>query len=323
MSQLLGFLATAYGVFAGAGRAPASAADAHAARLMRRLSPLLRGVRRRLRNLAAVRAQRRQHPLDRRGLGRTALRRPDARRRTLTPRLTPSPCKLGELRPVLTRAARRVPSRPPARRCAIELVESCPSGRRGGAFCRRGRGSRRTDRRCARHESWNPPMCMDLWLCEPRSGSGRRRNECWSRPPGAPLTDLEARSCRHPVSAGRAVGLSSTFPLVFAASVVPRGAAFGIAFGVSGGVAAVVAIIRDQERALTVFAALLPAAIAVALVLAEWITEPVSALQSRRAGRHHPRIDLLPALSSRRVSRSETRPSSGARSQAGRLASRF
>lgn len=91
--------------------------------------------------------------------------------------------------------------------------------------------------------------------------------------PGARLN--RPRSTILPTSSlGRwAVGLSSGFfPLVFAASVVPRGAAFGIAFGVSGGVAAVVAIIRDRERALTVFAALLPAAIAVAIVLAEWIT---------------------------------------------------
>ena len=91
--------------------------------------------------------------------------------------------------------------------------------------------------------------------------------------PGARLNRPRSRIL--PTSSlGRwAVGLSSGFfPLVFAATVVPRGAAFGMAFGVSGGAAAVVAMIRDRERALTVFAALLPAAIAVAFVLAEWIT---------------------------------------------------
>jgi len=70
-----------------------------------------------------------------------------------------------------------------------------------------------------------------------------------------------------------AVGLAAAFlPLVFAAALVPRAAALGFASGVAASVAALVAIIRDRERALTVFAALVPVAIAVAFVLAELIT---------------------------------------------------
>jgi hypothetical protein len=70
-----------------------------------------------------------------------------------------------------------------------------------------------------------------------------------------------------------AVGLATSFfALVFAATVVPRGAALGFVCGLAGGVAALMAIVRDRERAVTVFAALLPLAIAVAFVLAELIT---------------------------------------------------
>ena len=70
----------------------------------------------------------------------------------------------------------------------------------------------------------------------------------------------------------RAVGLAAVFfPLLLAASVVPREAALGFACGLAGGAAALVAIVRDQERAVTVFAALVPVAIAVAFVLAELI----------------------------------------------------
>jgi hypothetical protein len=69
-----------------------------------------------------------------------------------------------------------------------------------------------------------------------------------------------------------AVGLGAVFfPLVFAASVVPRGAALGFACGLAGGAAALLAIVRDRERAVTVFTALVPWAIAVAFVLAELI----------------------------------------------------
>jgi hypothetical protein len=66
-----------------------------------------------------------------------------------------------------------------------------------------------------------------------------------------------------------AVGLAAAFfPLVFAAAVVPRGAALGFVCGLAGGAAALVAIVRDRERAVIVFAALAPLAIAVAFLLA-------------------------------------------------------
>ena len=70
-----------------------------------------------------------------------------------------------------------------------------------------------------------------------------------------------------------AVGLAIVFfPLVFAADLVPRGAALGVVCGVAAGVAALLAIVRDRERAVSVFAALVPLAIGVAFVLAEVIT---------------------------------------------------
>lgn len=69
-----------------------------------------------------------------------------------------------------------------------------------------------------------------------------------------------------------AVGLAAFFPLVFAAAVVPRGAALGFVCGLAGGAAALVAIVRDRERAVTVFAALAPLVAAVAFVLAESIS---------------------------------------------------
>jgi hypothetical protein len=70
-----------------------------------------------------------------------------------------------------------------------------------------------------------------------------------------------------------AVGLAAAFfPFVFAAAVVPTGAAIGFVCGLAGGVAALMAIIRDRERALTVFVALAPLVIAVAFLLVELIT---------------------------------------------------
>jgi hypothetical protein len=67
-----------------------------------------------------------------------------------------------------------------------------------------------------------------------------------------------------------AVVLAAAFlPLVFAAAVVPRGAAIGLLCGLAGGVAALVAIVRDRERAVTVYLALAPLAVAVAFLLAE------------------------------------------------------
>ena len=70
-----------------------------------------------------------------------------------------------------------------------------------------------------------------------------------------------------------AVGLAAGFlPLVFAAPVVPLAAALGFFCGLVGGLAAFMAIFRDRERAVTVFAALVPVGIAVAFVFAELIT---------------------------------------------------
>jgi hypothetical protein len=70
-----------------------------------------------------------------------------------------------------------------------------------------------------------------------------------------------------------AVGLAATFfPFVFVAAVLPRGAAIGFVSALAGGVAALMAIVRDRERALTVFVALVPLAVAVAFLLVELIS---------------------------------------------------
>jgi hypothetical protein len=67
-----------------------------------------------------------------------------------------------------------------------------------------------------------------------------------------------------------AVGLTAAFfPLVFAAAVVPGAAALGLGCGIAGGVVAVIAIVRDYDRALTVFAGLVPFVIGLAFMLAE------------------------------------------------------
>jgi hypothetical protein len=69
-----------------------------------------------------------------------------------------------------------------------------------------------------------------------------------------------------------AVGLAAAFfALVFAAFVVPRGAAVGLVCGLAAGVAALSAVIRGHERAVSVFAALVPLLIAVGFVLAQLI----------------------------------------------------
>ncbi|HSP72111.1 MAG TPA: hypothetical protein VLN26_07080 [Gaiellaceae bacterium] len=52
-------------------------------------------------------------------------------------------------------------------------------------------------------------------------------------------------------------------------SVLPGGAALAFASGLAGGVLALVAILRRGERALTVFAAVLPLAFVVLFVAAE------------------------------------------------------
>ena len=58
---------------------------------------------------------------------------------------------------------------------------------------------------------------------------------------------------------------------MFLAGVVPRSAALAFVCGLAGGLAALAAVVRDRERAVTVFAALVPLAIAVAFALAELI----------------------------------------------------
>ena len=69
-----------------------------------------------------------------------------------------------------------------------------------------------------------------------------------------------------------AVGLAAAFfPLVFSAGLVPLAAALGIVCGVAGGALALVAIIRDGDRAVTVFAGFLPLVIALAFVLVQVI----------------------------------------------------
>lgn len=67
-----------------------------------------------------------------------------------------------------------------------------------------------------------------------------------------------------------AVGLAAAFfPLVFSAALVPRAAALGFVCALAGGAAGLVAIVRDRDRSVTVFGALMPLAIAVAFLLAE------------------------------------------------------
>jgi hypothetical protein len=92
--------------------------------------------------------------------------------------------------------------------------------------------------------------------------------------PGSPVKHRPTVTVLPTTDLGRwAVGLAALFfALVLAASVVPRGAALGMACGLAGGVAALMAIVRDGERALSVFAALVPVAIAVAFVLADLIS---------------------------------------------------
>jgi hypothetical protein len=80
------------------------------------------------------------------------------------------------------------------------------------------------------------------------------------RLPILPTTDL-----------GRwAVGLAAAFlPLVFAP--LPRAAGVGLLCAVAGGLAASVAIVRDGERGVLAFVALVPFAIATAFGIAQLI----------------------------------------------------
>ena len=89
--------------------------------------------------------------------------------------------------------------------------------------------------------------------------------------PGSPA-DARPRITILPTTAPGwwAVGLTAAFfPLVFAAGVVPGAAAIGFICGIAGGAAAVTSIFGKRERAVTVFAAVVPLVIAVAFVLAE------------------------------------------------------
>ena len=69
-----------------------------------------------------------------------------------------------------------------------------------------------------------------------------------------------------------AAGLAAVFfPLVFSAAAVPKAAALGFVCGLAGGAAALTAITRDGERAVTVFAALVPLVVGVGFALGELI----------------------------------------------------
>lgn len=71
--------------------------------------------------------------------------------------------------------------------------------------------------------------------------------------------------------AGRwAVGFALAFPvLMLAWSFLPGGAALAFAVGLAGGALALWTILRDGERALGVFASVLPLALVVLFVVAE------------------------------------------------------
>lgn len=92
--------------------------------------------------------------------------------------------------------------------------------------------------------------------------------------PGSPVNHRQRITILPTTSLGGwAVGLSAAFfPLVFAAALAPRGAMLAFVSGLAGGVAGLMAIVRDRERAVSVFAALVPLAIAVAFVVAEVIS---------------------------------------------------
>jgi hypothetical protein len=91
--------------------------------------------------------------------------------------------------------------------------------------------------------------------------------------PGSPVPRRTRIAILPTTDLGRwAVGLAAAFsPLVFLTGVVPRSAALAFVCGLAGGLAALAAVVRDRERAVTVFAALVPLAIAVAFALAELI----------------------------------------------------
>jgi hypothetical protein len=109
-------------------------------------------------------------------------------------------------------------------------------------------------------------------MCEARSGRRESLRASELTKPGQPVRHSRIRILPTTNLGRWAVGLAAAFfPLVFAAALVPRGAALGFVSGLAGGAAALVAIVRDRERAVTVFAAVAPLFIAVAFVLAELI----------------------------------------------------
>jgi hypothetical protein len=91
--------------------------------------------------------------------------------------------------------------------------------------------------------------------------------------PGSPVGRRPWITILPATTLGRwAVGLAAAFiGLVLVGVVVPRGGSLAVVCGVAGGVAALVAVVRDHERAVTAFAALLPLAFAVGFVVAELI----------------------------------------------------
>jgi hypothetical protein len=90
---------------------------------------------------------------------------------------------------------------------------------------------------------------------------------------GAPLKRRQISLCPTTALGRWGVGLLiAFFALVFLAGVVPRGAALGFAAGLTGGAMALIAIMRDRERAVSVFVAVVPLVIAIAFVVAELIS---------------------------------------------------
>jgi hypothetical protein len=91
--------------------------------------------------------------------------------------------------------------------------------------------------------------------------------------PGSPAKNRLRITVLPTTPTGRwAVGLAATFvALVLVGTIVPRGGALAFVCGLAGGVAALVAVVREGERALTVFAALAPLAFAAAFLVAELI----------------------------------------------------
>lgn len=94
---------------------------------------------------------------------------------------------------------------------------------------------------------------------DPRSPAARSR-------PGIPVLPT--------TGGGRwAVGLAALFfAFVSVSTVVPRGAVFAFVCALAGGAAALTSIVRDHERAVTVFLALVPPVIGVAFALAQLVS---------------------------------------------------